>query len=134
MNLTKLQIQKLRLLKETKDYYSIDPSNRRCAIDDDCYYSPDTVGKEKTSQGCAIGRLLNKDLKKYLDYNFGLCGISNDVLFIELPEWLQEYDKEFLKHLQNFHDFNIYWSDKGLTEEGDSHYNYMRDKIINGDI
>lgn len=107
------------ILQDTVQYYSQDPEGRRCKNDYSCNYSPKTIGKEETSEGCAVGRLLSPKLREYLDKEYeGKGGVSNDDLFSKLPQEVQDLGQEFLSRLQGLHDTDRYWYSEGLTEIG----------------
>ena len=130
MNLTELQIKQLRLLKETVDYYSVDPINRRSLLPGSllCVYSP-----HAKSQGCAIGRLISKELAKYFDRDSPAIGtpVVDDV-FHELPIDLQKLGLNYLVELQVFHDSHLFWNTKGLTIKGTHQLNSIRSWIMEG--
>ena len=141
MKLTELQTKQLRLLKETIDYYSIDPNNRRSLdtemnpglhLDDaNCIYSPH--GK---SQGCAIGRLIPKALANSFDSRtesieeFGTPIVKD--IFNELPTQLQELGINYLTNLQILHDSPFHWNEEGLTDRGEEFVEEFRQKIMTG--
>ena len=130
MKLTKLQTKQLRLLKETVDYYSVDPVNRRSLSPggSQCLYSP-----HAKSQGCAIGRLVSKELAKYFDGDSPAIStpVVDDV-FHELPIDLQKLGLAYLVELQVFHDSHLFWNTKGLTIEGTHQLNSIRSWIMKG--
>ena len=106
------------VLQDTIQYYSQDPIGRRCKDLDLCCYSPKTVRKESSSEGCAVGRLLSAELREKLDRDYSGIGVSNDTLFYELPQAIQDLGQLFLARLQFLHDVDKYWNSEGLTEEG----------------
>lgn len=114
-----IQTKRATVLQETVQYYSQDPEGRRCISDRMCHYSPKTVGKEETSEGCAVGRLLSPELREELDENYRGTGVSTDILFQSLPEEVQELGQGFLSSLQSLHDTDEYWNSEGITEDGE---------------
>lgn len=106
------------VLQDTVQYYSQDPEGRRCKDLNECCYSPKTIGKEATSEGCAVGRLLPTELQELLDRDFEGIGVSNDHLFYALPQEIQDLGQAFLARLQFLHDIEEYWDSEGLTESG----------------
>lgn len=114
-----IQTKRAVVLQDTVQYYSKDPDGRRCIVDDMCRYSPKTLGKEATSEGCAIGRLLPPELREELDINYYNKTVRYTSLFWELPQEVQDLGQDFLTMLQNLHDVDIYWDSEGLTEKGE---------------
>lgn len=125
-----LKQRQAKVLQETLEYYQQDPEGRRCTYDSVCSYSPKTVGKESTSEGCAVGRLLTPELRERLDRENE--GDNSNQVFFKLPIEIQELGKGFLKGLQCFHDEDSYWDMEGLTEEGKEQYNRLVEKIEEG--
>lgn len=106
------------VLQDTIQYYSQDPEGRRCKNNDWCFYSPKTVGKEETSEGCAIGRLLSPKLQEELDKNYKGSGMK-DSIFSILPQEIQDLGQDFLWRLQSLHDIDDNWNSEGLTKKGE---------------
>lgn len=112
-------MNKEEFLLDMLDYYTVDPENRRCQIEGECKYSPETLHLS-TSEGCAIGRHVTKEAALYLDNEY----VSVNNIFARssylklLPEWLSDLGVDFLKHCQNLHDHNNHWNNKGLTHVG----------------
>lgn len=109
------------VLQDTIQYYSQDPIGRRCKDLNECCYSPNTIQKEETSEGCAVGRLLSAELQEYLDERYGGVGVSNDRLFYTLPQEIQDLGQTFLVRLQMLHDLDEYWDIDGLSEYGEGY-------------
>lgn len=90
------------LLQDAIDYYWGKPEHQ-CLIEGSptvCSYIP-----SKTSEGCAIGRLVELDVaEKLQETNESI----NDSLFALLPEWLQAMGFDFICALQKCHDNNIF--------------------------
>jgi len=69
------------------------------------------------SGGCAVGFLLTENRSKSLDA-FGYSGVDSSDVFEELPPWLQNFSKDFLRDLQQLHDDKDNWVEIGLSELG----------------
>jgi hypothetical protein len=86
------------LLQDALDYYWGKPE-RQCLVkgyDTMCSYTP-----SETSEGCAIGRLVELDVAEKLQETNSTI---NGSLFPLLPEWLQAMGHNFLYALQTCHD------------------------------
>jgi len=144
MNKHKLMLD---ILKDTRDYYAVDPDNRR-SIDKDgsCQY---TWGKTH----CAVGRYLKpeyqrEDWSSNNDSVIELCEDSAEGLDIDwaLRDDVCGLDADFWRDLQDFHDSRHNWIFKdtffppdteneppvGLSDTGKGHYVGMQDKIAEG--
>ena len=123
----------LELLEDTIKYYS-ENTERRCSSEDGCYYSPITIGKEGISDGCAIGRHLDKEFALQIDKDDELNikslmkskFIGNEDKF---PDWMIKMKLDFLVSLQNLHDDNLYWDKNGLTQEGFEYVKEIKNKL-----
>ena len=110
----------LELLNDTIAYYSVNPAERRCQANGSCCYSPKT-NYIPTSDGCAIGRHLDGDVKEKFDFRGGsIYSIKKNVLelFALAPQWMQDMHIYFLQDIQGLHDNPDYWNETGLSEEG----------------
>lgn len=128
MQYTKENVAKL--WDETISYYGADPKGRRCSIDVDgpCRYSGTTVNKSFTSEGCAIGRLMDPINALKLDELIaGQGDQGGGIAFVHpnpaarplFPEWILAWPVDVLGHLQILHDSPGNWSrDGGLTRTG----------------
>jgi hypothetical protein len=67
--------------------------------------------------GCAIGRHLTKELCIRLD-DFENSGINHVGIFDLLPQELQALGIKFLSMVQDLHDDEDNWDEKGLTTQG----------------
>jgi hypothetical protein len=108
------------LLIDALEYYTVDPVGRRCKDEDGCYYSPKSVGKESTSSGCLIGRLLSPELAELIDSKeseIGINSLINECLYT-LPSFMNQDNKHFLSACQSLHDVNRYWTETGLSDIG----------------
>jgi hypothetical protein len=127
------------LLLDALEYYTVDPVGRRCVDEDnECRYSPVSLGRQETSEGCAIGRLLNSDVAKRIDDRYGSVGIDTLIKKQEkeLPDFMNVTNFKFLSKCQNLHDINYYWTKTGLSDIGKNRvsaiieeYNLDKDKF-----
>lgn len=123
------------LLEDTIAYYSVNPNERRCAVKIDgkltCKYSPITL-KKIGSDGCAIGRHLDKELAIEIDEYYGGNGNGSDITRVKedfndrLPIWMQEMSTDFLERLQLLHDRDDYWNESGLTPSGQDYIDLLK--------
>lgn len=123
--LSKLQVRQLKVLNDTKEYYSKDTS-RRAAIK---VYDEDTC-EYLTNDGrrCALGRLVTKAKAQELARIAG--GVAD--VFDELPKSVANLTEFFLFDLQNFHDNKRNWNKAGITKRGLSKYKLIKNNIIKG--
>lgn len=112
---------KEELLINGLKYYCVNPQERRC-IDEkgNCRYSPYSLGKEETSEGCWIGRLLDPEVAKKIDYNEQDVDIVSliEENYYELPNYMNNVNMDYLNKLQDLHDADAYWTQSGLSELG----------------
>lgn len=131
----KTKEEKIQLLNETVAYYS-ENTARRCVIRQNmCYYYGGS-NKHTKSDGCAIGRLIPKELAKALDKEYVndiLCS-GVDYNFDRMPIEVQAYGKKFLTRLQNLHDYSIYWFKDGLSSEGHLQVENLIEEILYQDL
>ena len=134
-----LKDKKLKILKETVEYYSPNPEKKRCqgiTLEGykKCYYSGITANKE--TDGCAIGRLLTLEQRQNIDKNFSE-GITIGGLITNhstyLPEDIIELGFSFLEALQDLHDTETSWADEGLSMEGLARVKNIQLKIEQGE-
>jgi len=110
-----------QFLQNMLNYYCADPLARRCvSISGGCKYSPVSINK-LTSEGCAIGRHLSPDVQ--IKFDNQICAGIEDILdkkYLKelMPKWMQNMNEDFLSDSQALHDMNIFWDDKGLSNEG----------------
>ncbi len=64
-----------------------------------------------------------------LDSLSGGSGVSRDSIFNELPTNLKILGKEFLCMIQNIHDDNDFWDEKGITPKADYLINHIKTKF-----
>lgn len=125
-----LKQKQAKVLQETLEYYKQDPQAKRCKEGKTCAYSPYTVGKQDTSEGCAVGRLLTPELQQRLDKENE--GDIVELVFHKLPEEVQSLGLDFLLYLQYFHDSDLYWNAEGLTKKGEQKYKRLMEKVEMG--
>lgn len=104
-------MNKEEFLLDMLDYYTVDPEGRRCRSEAGYYYSPETIGKT-TSEGCAIGRKLDREFANKLDEEYhGGVSISNQLLkdHPNFPEYMYKFDINFLRMCQELHDRKYNW-------------------------
>lgn len=97
---------RLEFLQSTINHYN--SKNRAVNENGSCCYTPTA-----TSDGCAIGRWLDK---KTLD------SICNTVIVRDieekLPVWMFNLGLDFLTEIQTLHDMDDFWNPLGLSPEG----------------
>lgn len=106
--------RRLAFLNDTVEYYS-DVSRRNVDDDETCFYSP----LSENSDGCAIGRFLDRDNAAFLDQNAG--GSIKTILNRHperIPSWMESLGASFLLNIQYLHDENYYWNKEGLSPSG----------------
>jgi len=89
---------------------------RKCIVDNLCSY----VASD-TSEGCVIGRLLDKDLARKLPHE-SVGGVSGTYKL--LPEWMKLLGMDFLYSMQTLHD-SSYFAD--MHKDGVIYY--MKDYV-----
>ena len=131
------------LLKDTVDYYSKDPANRRCVTDDgDCCY---TWGKNH----CAVGRYLKPEYQKedWSENNSSVYQLYENSDNMSIDQFLIDkthgLDYDFWIRLQDMHDTMSNWEEwdmdidgkrkYGLTDTGKEAYVQFQDKIAGGE-
>lgn len=112
-------MNKKEFLQSTIDYYSAD-INRRCKTRNGiCTYSPEAAGKVGISEGCAIGRMMTPENKLLADFECGkpILSIYNRLEQNKmLPDWMLEFEPEFLSNIQSLHDQDCYWNFNGISK------------------
>lgn len=99
-----LKEKRLEFLEDTVKHFNL---NNRGYNGDSCTYSA----------GCAIGRHLDKDLCRKLDFSL-LSSVDEMHIFLQLPDNLRELGRNFLYDIQYLHDNRVHWNDTGLSEIG----------------
>lgn len=128
----KLKQRKFEVLEDTIKYYSEDSEARRCSsTSSQCYYSPEKANKPE-SDGCAIGRLLEPELRIELD-KLPPSSI-NEKIFSQLPDNIKILGVRFLSRLQKLHDESGNWNKNGLTFVGGMRANDIKMDIAKGNI
>ena len=95
------------ILVDTLEYYS-GHSERKCANGTRCVYNPATIGKEEFIEGCAIGRLIDRDLAAILDEEN--TAITSEITLDEIEVYSEPAFKkikdniDFFADLQDLHD------------------------------
>lgn len=130
----KLKKRQLEILEDTVKYYS-ENVLRRCVEDGACRYSPESLNIQDISEGCAIGRLLPRDLCNKLDELDSDLSVryffhkSDRYPNLEIPQDILVLGKDFLIALQTLHDMDCYWDENGLSERGESFVGEIQQKI-----
>jgi hypothetical protein len=118
------QKTKLEILQETVAYYAADPVGRRAKLGAKCMY--------RTPEGrrCAVGRCMTKaSVVAYAAYIGTVKNLVSTVLngaYIgydtvvrqPLKRNYQGHNLNFWDDLQALHDNNTYWTESGLSAEG----------------
>jgi hypothetical protein len=115
-----LEEKRLVFLNDTIKHFN---TNNRCVKVTACRYTP----IENKSDGCAIGRHLTLKLAKELD-NRTLPSVSNENVFKKLPDNLKELGQSFLSDIQNLHDTEFYWYEKGVSFQGEKRVEELKNK------
>lgn len=119
---------KEEFLLDTIKYYSED-TLRRCVENGMCTYSGKTLNKN--SDGCAIGRWLNEEVRLELDALDNIP-VHDDLVYNKLPEWMRNFGKDFLENVQCLHDYDGHWNESGLSQLGNDRVNAMiKDYTLN---
>lgn len=115
--MNKSQERMLAMLEDTASHYNV--NNRSLNENGDCSYIPKDTTK---SEGCAIGRLLPQSAKKFI-LKHGGNTMAVDTLFYNLPNRPRVFNGmsiHFLNNLQTLHDREIYWTEDGLSQDGEN--------------
>ncbi len=84
------------LLQDAINYYWIRPERRCVNADGYCQYK-----SSETSEGCAIGRLLDPEVAETLNSD---AGVYDNGVWNNLPAWLKDMGQDFLHDMQRLHD------------------------------
>lgn len=108
------------LLQDAIDYYWGKPERKCVDESGNCKYTP-----SPTSEGCAIGRLLPKDIAETLPYD---AGVYDSRVWDSLPEWLKAMGQEFLKDLQILHDISKFALkyERDIVDRMESHVDFSK--------
>ena len=121
---------KLEIIKETYEFYNLNPSQRAIAPSNNrCEYITED------GRMCAVGRCLVNPLKfdnrSINDDVFASCINSSKFSKKVLKNFKAEYqlnDPEFWYDLQQFHDTVANWTTNGITVTGKLNYNDLIEK------
>lgn len=107
---------KLQILEETYNYYS-NPSNRATDGNGNCFYHT------KDGRQCAIGRCLINP-KSMANCSLTVKGFDDSTITLErrLKKEYRGHSKYFWKDLQQWHDFNTYFTETGVSTSGEVEY------------
>ncbi len=108
--------KRLEVLQDTVKYYTTNVKRRCVDKNNECSYSAKTLNK--SSQGCAVGRLIPPKLRLEWDKKYPNKSISGIQCKETLPENLLELGINFLNDLQSLHDQPNNWDKEGLTQRG----------------
>lgn len=119
-----LQQRQLKFLKEMIAYYSEDV-NRRATNETTgaCYYLDKNTGNK-----CAIGRYIIDE--NSLEFSGGFKKLINSYPNC-IPESIKCLGDEFLSHIQDLHDINLYWDKDGLNDRGIERIKNIKHNIKN---
>lgn len=121
--ITNIKERQIAFLDDTAKHYNIFNRND---IHGECRYLP----INDSSEGCAIGRYLDKCLAKRMDEReFGSPGVSNMTLFNKLPTWMKEMGNSFLCNIQILHDDFTFWNEQGLSNKGSLNVDRIKSNI-----
>lgn len=125
--------RQLEILEDTVKYYSEDVS-RRCVDDGECRYSPESLNIQDISEGCAVGRLLPRDLCNKLDdldpsLSAGSFFNTEKYPNLGIPQDILDLGKRFLVDLQSLHDTDSNWDINGLSERGNRFVNSIQQGV-----
>jgi len=112
---------KTEIIEQTVSFYSADPVGRRARdrTGNAYYYKHPTTGNK-----CAVGRCMSNP-QNWSGYctNLGPNVILEDEL---MPEY-KGHEQELWRDLQHLHDNNQYWTEVGISQEGQEY----ADKLLN---
>lgn len=126
----------LEILEETVAFYSEKPNRRGLGVAGTCVYFDYDTGKK-----CAIGRCLDlekTDIKRLANFNPSAMELEdfckNEEIRYEFKDGYQGHSLKFWDYLQNLHDDDDAWSDKGLTAKGEEKVRLIKNMIaLHGD-
>lgn len=122
------QLSALEIIEETVKYYSKSPEKRRAMDHGDCVYLAENGNK------CAVGRCMNKHAE--FNYQGSVDSYVNDQCKYDQNFKLDNHlfpryrgkSNDFWYSLQQLHDTEDNWDEKGLTQQGKSEVNYIKKK------
>jgi hypothetical protein len=125
------QALKALMLKEIDDmvaYYEVNPYARRAFSDGECAYLI-----EETGSKCAIGRMLNNtDMEMLKEEQMLFDTTIFDIYGILTSERIKALPLSFLAQLQELHDNDAYWNEKGMTNFGRAAVNTIKIDVDEG--
>ena len=122
MNTDEIRERRGKLLDETIARFNL---NNRSFNGSICTYAP-----TDKSDGCAVGRLISdKTICEELDKH-GINADNKRVLEA-LPTEIRELGGDFLRSLQQLHDFPHNWEETGLSIRGEIRVAELRNLYIN---
>lgn len=113
-----LRQKRREFLDDTVMYYSADVSRRAVvAIDGPKDGEPKSACKYRTSDGrkCAVGRHVHDDAYDILMEGHS---INTEAMKKYLPEKILSLGIDFLQEIQQLHDCDDNWNDKGISLQG----------------
>lgn len=107
-------------IAECIEYYAKDPKKRRNIDGEKCKYSGKTTGKQ--TKGCMVGYFLTPAQRLKADSReisgaSGLIAVDDLYLTMEVPRIVSK-NVGLMTDLQNLHDAEGYWDEKGLSVFG----------------
>lgn len=102
------------MLQDVVDQFVVNPKSRGLK-GNSCKYDPENF---EISPGCAIGMYLNTETAKKLDTIGSIEYIFRNNKSYLLPNWMINLGKEFLKRVQNFHDYPDNFTQTGISIYG----------------
>lgn len=120
---------KEEFLEDTIQYFS-DP-NKRCVSDfGNCFYSP----QDSDQTGCAIGRFMTPENAQLADNLGGADGLNYKTMYSIyrslIPEFMLEWNLDFLDNVQRLHDNSEYWNKTGLSEQGKKYLQEIKKRFL----
>ena len=113
-----LKKRMLAFLEFTMNHYNFDNRSYSEALVA-CTYAP----SHEDTLGCAIGQWV-PDKNRCEEWDEGLYGLED--IKNELPKWMQDMSTYFLLEVQNLHDSNKFWNEKGISELGVLQVNQLK--------
>jgi hypothetical protein len=130
--MTDLQSKQLAVLDATCAEYNT--TNRATDGNACLYWDPNTQRR------CAIGRLLTVQQAMHLQTSLKFVGVLLDNLRASTNDieksiynTLSGYSRGFLRDLQELHDCELNWDNKGLSERGREYADNIKHCIINNE-
>lgn len=122
---------KLEIIDEVLGMYAKNPKLRAVTYDE--FGNPSCLYSTQDGRHCAVGMCMTKDSQERIGY------LSTSVYDLELDYGLNNlleekyigHDESFWQDLQNFHDNEDYFTETGLSNEGERKLAAM--KITYGD-